>query len=166
VRGNPWASTFRYLDEHARLAQQSVRVIAHNTLAASDYGLLDENTFAARPNYWAALLWRKLMGATVLKPNASPPPGVHLYAHCLGDVPGGVSLLAINTDRSSSKTLRFSAASELYTMTASNLQDTRVKLNGKELKLGADDSIPQLTGAPTPSGQITLPPASVTFLAG
>jgi hypothetical protein len=25
-------------------------------LAASDYGLLDETSFAPRPNYWAALL--------------------------------------------------------------------------------------------------------------
>jgi len=25
----------------------------HNTLAASDYGLLDEKTLMPRPNYWA-----------------------------------------------------------------------------------------------------------------
>ena len=44
--GNPWASTFldsfRYLDQLGRLAKRGVQVIAHNTLAASDYGLLDE----------------------------------------------------------------------------------------------------------------------------
>ncbi len=71
--GNAWASTFldtfRYLDEHARLARSGVQVVAHNTLAASDYGLLDDETFAPRPNYWAALLWHRLMGTTVLKPN-------------------------------------------------------------------------------------------------
>jgi hypothetical protein len=63
--GNPWASTFldtfRYLVQHASLAQRGVKVIMHNTLASSDYGLLDQNTFAPRPNYWAALLWRRLM---------------------------------------------------------------------------------------------------------
>jgi hypothetical protein len=167
--GNSWASsfldTFRYLDEHARLAQKGVHVIAHNTLAASDYGLLDENTFAPRPNYWAALLWRKLMGTTVLKPNTSPARGLQLYAHCLREVPGGVALLAINTDRNNSQTLTVSAPSEQYMMTASKLEETRVALNGKELKLEADDSIPQLAGVPTPSGQINLAPASVTFLA-
>src|SRR5204862_5820900 len=71
--GNPWASTFldtfRYLVQHGRLAQLGVKVIMHNTLAASDYGLLDEKTFAPRPNYWAALLWRKFMGSTVLDPH-------------------------------------------------------------------------------------------------
>ncbi len=167
--GNPWAATFldtfRYLDQHARLAQQGVRVIAHNTLASSDYGLLDENTFAPRPNYWAVLLWRTLMGATVLKPGPSPAPSLHLYAHCLRDTPGGVALLAINIDRNASQSLDISGASERYTLTAPNLEDTRVELNGTELKLGSDDSIPQLMGMATHSGQITLPPASITFLA-
>ena len=70
--GNPWASTFldtfRYLIEHASLPRQGVKVIMHNTLAASDYGLLDQNTLEPRPNYWATLLWHKLMGTTVLDP--------------------------------------------------------------------------------------------------
>ena len=50
--GNPWVSTFldtfRYLVQHASLAQRGVKVIMHNTLASSDYGLLDENH--SRPN--------------------------------------------------------------------------------------------------------------------
>ncbi len=167
--GNPWASTFldtfRYLDSHARLAQQGVRVIAHNTLSSSDYGLLDENTFAPRPNYWAALLWRKLMRTTVLKPDVPLTPSLHLCAQCLRNVPGGVALLAINTDRNASQKLEVSANSERYTLTAPKLEDNRVDLNGKELKLGAGDSIPSLTAVPTHSGQITLVPASITFLA-
>ncbi|MGC2656924.1 MAG: hypothetical protein WA324_03030 [Bryobacteraceae bacterium] len=167
--GNPWASTFldtfRYLDQHGRLAQQGVRVIAHNTLAASDYGLLDEKTFAPRPNYWAALLWQRLMGTTVLKPDAVPSESVHLYAHCMHDVPGGVTVLAINTDKNSAASLAVPAASKRYTMSAPKLEDTQVDLNGRELKLGADDSIPDLSGISTSAGSMTLPPASITFLA-
>jgi len=64
--GNRWAATFldtfRYLDQLGRLARAGVQVVMHNTLAASDYGLLDENAFAPRPNYWGALLWRQLNG--------------------------------------------------------------------------------------------------------
>ena len=90
--GNPWAATFldtfRYLNQLGSMAQRGVQVVMHNTLDASDYGLLDENTLAPRPNYWAALLWRKLMGTTVLNPDISPAPGLHLYAHCLRDQPG------------------------------------------------------------------------------
>ena len=167
--GNPWASTFldtfRYLDQHARLAQKGVRVIAHNTLAASDYGLLDEKTLEPRPNYWAALLWHKLMGVTVLKPNVPANEGLHLYAHCLNDGNGGVALLAINTDRNVAKTLTVAADSQRYTLTAPSIEAARVDLNGKELKLGAGDSIPQLKGVAERSGDIKLPPASITFLA-
>ena len=69
--GNRWGrtfiDTFRYLDQLGRLAKQEVHVVAHNTLVASDYGLLDESTLTPRPNYWAALLWRRLMGTTVLR---------------------------------------------------------------------------------------------------
>ena len=105
------------------------------------------------------------MGTTALKPSSLPSNGLHLYAHCMSGVPDGVTLLATNTDRNHPQTLAISAPSERHTMTASKLEDTRVELNGKELKLGADDSIPQLAGVPTPSGKINLAPASVTFLA-
>ena len=64
--GDPWASTFldtfRYLDQLGRMSKRGVQVNIHNTLASSDYGLLDENTLAPRPNYWAALLWRQVHG--------------------------------------------------------------------------------------------------------
>ncbi len=170
--GNPWASTFldsfRYLDQHGRLAKRGVKVIVHNTLASSDYGLLDENTLAPRPNYWASLLWRKFMGTTVLDAGPSPAPTLHLYAHCLRGQPGGVALLAINTDRTVSQSLSLATAAERYTLSVpsvENLEDTHVQLNGTELTLGADDTIPQLSGMPIGPGPLTLAPASITFVA-
>jgi hypothetical protein len=167
--GNPWASTFldsfRYLDQLGRLAKTGVQVIAHNTLASSDYGLLDENTFTPRPNYWAALLWRKFMGTTVLNPGPSPAESLHLYAHCLRDVPGGVALLVINTDRAASRTLELSTEADRYSLTAQNLEEKRVQLNGSELRLSANDDLPLLAGLPAQSGRLTFAPASITFLA-
>jgi hypothetical protein len=106
--GNAWEATFldtfRYLDQLGRLARAGVQVVMHNTLSGSDYGLLDERTFRPRPNYWAALVWRRLMGTTVLDPGATATPRLHVYAHCQRDVPGGVSILVINTSRSASAT--------------------------------------------------------------
>jgi heparanase 1 len=102
----------------------------HNTLASSDYGLLDENTLAPRPNYWAALLWRKFMGTTVLDAGASRAPSLHLYAHCLRGQSGGVALLAINTDQGESQSFELTAAAERYTLSVpslKNLDDTRVQ---------------------------------------
>lgn len=167
--GNPWASTFldtfRYLDQHARLAKRGVQVIMHNTLASSDYGLLDEHTLMPRPNYWAALLWKTIMGATVLNLGPSPTPTLHLYAHCLRDHPGGIALLVINSDRAASQSLELATAAERYTLSAKDLLDTDVQMNGNELTLGADDTIPQLAGVRTQSGHLTFAPATVTFLA-
>jgi hypothetical protein len=167
--GNPWGSTFldsfRYLDQLGRLARSGVQVVAHNTLASSDYGLLDENTLTPRPNYWSALLWRRLMGPTVLNPGPSPAPALHLYAHCLRGHSGGVALLAINTGRTASQSLELPMESDRYTLTARNLEDTRVDLNGNELRPGANGELPLLAGVPTQPGPVTLAPASITFLA-
>ena len=167
--GDKWASTFidtfRYLNQLGLLAQKGVQVVAHNTLAASDYGLLDEKNFSPRPNYWAALLWRRLMGTTVLNPEISPDPRLKLYAHCLRNAPGGVAILAINTDRKEPLSLEIPMVADRYTLTAPNLLDTAVLLNGSELKLGPADTLPPLSGTPTRGGNLTLAPASLTFFA-
>jgi heparanase len=166
--GNPWASTFldtfRYVDQMGRLARRGVSVIFHNTLASSEYGLLDQNTFAPRPNYWAGLLWRRLMGTTVLDAGA-PRGGLHLYAQCLADHPGGVALLAINTSRAQPESIAIGKAADRYTLTAGKLEDTQVLLNGKALALQNNDDLPALDGVSVDKGQVNLPPASITFLA-
>ncbi len=58
--GNPWASTFldsfRYLNQHGSLAKLGVQVVMHNTLAASDYGLLDEDTLSPPPQLLGRLV--------------------------------------------------------------------------------------------------------------
>ena len=167
--GNPWASTFldsfRYLDQLGRMSKRGVQVHMHNTLASSDYGLLDDNTMMPRPNYWAALFWHKFMGTTVLDPGLSTASNLHLYSHCLRGQPGGVALLAINTDPSASQSLDLAMAAERYTLTAPSLEATSMQLNGSELKLGEDDAMPRLTGISTGSGRLTFPPAAITFLA-
>lgn len=167
--GNPWASTFldtfRYLIQHASLAQHGVNVIMHNTLASSDYGLLDENTFAPRPNYWAALLWRRLMGATVLNPQISPVPNLYVYAHCLRNHPRGVTLLVVNADVHQAHEVSLVPEAERYTLTANQIQDRTVLLNGKPLQLNRDGDIPEFVKELTRPGRISLASASITFFA-
>ncbi|HEY1494626.1 MAG TPA: hypothetical protein VGF49_08780 [Candidatus Solibacter sp.] len=167
--GNPWGATFldsfRYLNQLGSLARRIVQVVAHNTLSASDYGLVDERTLTPRPNYWSAVLWHKFMGATVLEAGPVSEAGIHLYAHCLAGVPGGVALLALNTDRGVYKSIEVAAAAQRYTLTATDLAGSVVRLNGSELRLGSDDAFPRFTAVPAPAGQVTLAPASITFLA-
>ncbi len=167
--GDRWASTFldsfRYLNQLGDLAKRGVQVHMHNTLAASDYGLLDEKTYEPRPNYWAALLWHKLMGTTVLDPDASPSPRLRIYAQCLAEQPGGVAMLVLNTSRDAAQTLRIPIKSERYTLTAQVLKSNQVQLNGVDLKLGDGDALPNLNGVKTSAGNLTFAPASITFLA-
>jgi glycosyl hydrolase family 79 len=167
--GDRWAATyldtFRYLDQLGRLAKAGVQVVIHNTLAASDYGLLDEDTFAPRPNYWGALLWRRLMGITVLDPGVPIRAGLHVYAHCLRERPGGVGILVINTDRSTAHTLTLASASERYTLDAAGFDDRTVRLNGRVLALDAHDELPDLAGVAAPAGTLWFAPATITFLA-
>jgi heparanase len=167
--GDRWASTFldsfRYLNQLGALAKRGVQVHMHNTLAASDYGLLDEKTFEPRPNYWAALLWHRLMGSTVLDAVSPAPSSLYLYAQCLPKQRGGVTVLAINTDRDHGQSIDVAKASKRYTLTATELTSRQALLNGHELKLSENDSLPSMDAVDAKAGKVVLPPASITFLA-
>jgi hypothetical protein len=167
--GNRWAATFldtfRYLDQLGRLARAGVKVVMHNTLAASDYGLLDEKTFGPRPNYWGALLWRQLMGSTVLDSGVPIQTGLHVYAHCQRGTPGGVSLLIINTDRNAPRSLMLPTPSLRYSLEAASLRDAEVRLNGRPLALDPEDKLPPIAGAPTTTNTVIFGQATITFLA-
>jgi hypothetical protein len=167
--GDSWASTyldtFRYLNQLGSLAQRGVQVVAHNTLAASDYALLDNATFLPRPDFWSALLWHRLMGTTVLAPKLPPSPGVHTYAHCLRDAPGGIALLIINANKDVTYSLTTPQPAERYTLAATDLLSPDVTLNGTPLQLGPGDSLPILSGKSVVRGPILFAPATITFLA-
>jgi hypothetical protein len=167
--GNPWAvtflDTFRYLDQLGQLARAGVQVVMHNTLAASDYGLLDETTLQPRPKYWGALLWRQLMGTTVLDAGVPIRSGLHVYAHCQRGRPGGVALLVINTDRDAPHALMLAMASVRYTLDAANLLDGRVRLNGHPLALSVGGELPTIAGTAVAADSVTFAPATIAFLA-
>jgi heparanase 1 len=167
--GNPWAAdfidSFRYLNQLGILAKRSVQVVMHNTLSASDYGLIDESTLIPRPNYWAAVLWRKLMGTRVLEAGAPATPNLYVYAHCLKDQPGGVAVLAINADRTTARELALPVAASVYALTADQLLGTEVRLNGKTLQLDAGGDLPAIDGVARAAGALSLAPASISFVA-
>jgi hypothetical protein len=165
--GNPWAAefldTFRYLDQLGRLAKRGVQVVFHNTLASSEYGLLDQSTFAPRPDYWAAVLWHQLMGTTVL--DAGPvASGLHLYAQCLKGRAGGVTILAINTSRTDMRSLEIGTSSDRYTLSANALDATEVQLNGAPLRL-QQDAVPVFRPEHMAAGRLDFLPTTISFIA-
>jgi heparanase 1 len=164
--GNPWAVTFldcfRYLEQLGRLAKGGVQVIFHNTLAASEYGLLDQKTHLPRPHYWAALLWAKFMDKEVYDPGKGTP-GVDLFAHSMKGHEGGITLLVINTNKTKT-TINISGQAQQYTLTSKELQGKIVQLNGVDLQLDANDELPAIIGISIKAGNISLPPLSITFI--
>ncbi len=164
--GNPWAASFadsfRFVDTLGRSARQGVRVFMHNTLAASDYALLDEKDFTPRPNYWAAVLWKRTMGTTVLAAPASPSPELRLYAHCLPGGKGGVGLAAINIGTSAQSVPTGSKAS-VWVMTGEPLDTRDVRVNGQKPALAPSAELTGLTGASV-QGDLILPGKAIAFL--
>ncbi len=165
--GDRWASTdldtFRSIDQLGRLAKRNVQVVAHNTLAASDYGLIEEKDLTPRPNYWAALLWHNTMGHVVLDGGSSASSSVHLYAQCMKGHPGGVTLLALNLSRTDSQKLHLPMPSMRYVMSSPDLMSHTVQLNGKDLALTGSGDVPTITGLMTGKGDFSLPAASIGF---
>jgi hypothetical protein len=163
--GNPMAATyidtFRYLEQLGRLAKKGVQVVMHNTLARSEYALLDHDTHNPRPNYWAALLWNKFMGTQVYDAGTSTD-GVDIFTHNLKGKANGRAVLIVNTNETVAS-IEIPAGGQLYLLTADELLTKKVKLNGKELLLTKDDTIPSIKGQTLKEGKVALPAHSIAF---
>jgi hypothetical protein len=166
--GDTWAAefidSFRYLDQLGSLAQKNVKVVMHNTLAASDYGLLDEQTLEPRPNYWAALLWKSTMGTRVLNPGVAAASNLRVFAQCMKDSQGGVSVLVLNTDPRAEQSLQSPVPGDRYTLSASDLLSKTVLLNGSPLKVAQDGTLPPIKGHAMQAGVLHFAPLTITFV--
>ena len=165
--GNTWASTFmdvfRTLNELGDFASVTDGVIFHNTLASSDYGFLKHGTFVPRPNYFAALLWTRLMGTTVYNSGIALTEGAHVYCHSRKDGKDGCVYLVINNSLTDATTVELPKSAVKYTLAGKDgLRSTVMTLNGRDLVLGEGDELPCLCGEEV-SGTIELAPATCTF---
>jgi heparanase 1 len=160
--GDTWASefldSFRLLDQFGSLAQRSVKTIMYNTLASSDYGMIDEETYEPRPNYWAALLWKRTMGTRSLDPGVAGTDKLRVYAQCMKDAKGGVSILVLNIDKSNAQSLKLPIGGRRYTLSKT------VLLNGKAVTLASDGAVPTFTGDEFKKGIIPFAPTTITVL--
>ena len=166
--GNTWAPTYldvpRTLNELGDFATVTDGIIFHNTLASSAYGFLEHGTFEPRPNYFAVLLWNRLMGKTVYATGEEIREGAHVYCHSRKDGKDGYVYLIINNSEESTL-VDLPSEAVRYTLTGNGkLRSRTMLLNGRELKLGEGDALPELTGAYESAGTIKLAPGSCTFL--
>lgn len=165
--GSPWGASFldsfRYVNQLGLLAQKGVQIIYHNTLAASDYALIDQDSKTPRPNYWAAVLWKRTMGRTVLASPSSPSPELRLYAHCLVGNRGGVGLLALNLG-TETQSLAIKGKAQSWLMTATPLDSKDVSINGTAPALSAKGELTGLQGKAV-NGALSMPAQSIAFVA-
>ena len=166
--GHTWASTYaevlRTLNEIGSFATITNGVIFHNTLASSDYGWLKHGTFVPRPSYFAVLLWKKLMGNTVYASGEAIRPGAHVFCHDRADGKEGKAYLVINNSWTESTTVELPKAAEVYALTGTTgMRSRTMSLNGRELVLGENDELPELTGV-TMEGTLEVAPGSCVFI--
>ena len=167
--GHTWASTYlevpRTLNEIGDFVTVTNGVIFHNTLASSDYGWLKHGTFVPRPSYFAVLLWKRLMGNTVYASGEPIREGAHVFAHSRKDGKPGYVYLVINTSWEETTTVELPKTAEVYALTGNGKMRSRTMLlNGKELVLGENDELPELTGKTVEAGKLEVTPGGCTFI--
>ena len=167
--GNTWASTYadvpRTLNELGDFSTVTDGVIFHNTLASSDYGYLKHGTFVPRPNYFAVLLWNRLMGKTVYATGESIREGAHVYAHSRKDGKEGLAYLVINNSWTETTTVELPKEATVYALTGKTGMRSRIMLlNGRELVLGENDELPCLCGEQVQAGNLQIAPGGCTFI--
>ena len=165
--GDTWASTYldvlRTLNELGEFTTVTDGVIFHNTLASSDYGFLKHGTFEPRPNYFAVLLWQRLMGHTVYDSKIAIQEGAHVFCHSRKDGKDGCVYLVINNSLENATTVTLPVEAEAYVLAGKDGMRSRVMtLNGRDLVLGENDELPDLSGKAV-SGTVEVAPGSCVF---
>lgn len=115
------------------------------------YGLLNWTNLHPNPDYFTALVWKKVMGTRVLQTAVQGDPRIRFYAHCQHNSTGGVTMLVINLHNSSFVEVDFMglakpnlAPREEYRLSAPHTYSQIMQLNGRPLML-VDGSPPPLT---------------------
>jgi heparanase 1 len=164
-----FAASFWWLDQLGRLAQHGQQVVVRQTLSGSDYGLLDDVTLDPRPDYWASVLFKRLMGSRVLNLTGSETPNtLRMYAHCGEDQ--GVTVLLIHLDRVHPLTVGVAGweadTVAVWQLTADGPESTEVRLGHTVLTASPEGELPPLPSEPSWGGEVVLPPLSLTFVQG
>ncbi|HXG27229.1 MAG TPA: hypothetical protein VNJ47_00060 [Nevskiales bacterium] len=161
-------ATFYYLNHLGQLAQRGVQVYVRQALEGGTYGLLQQNSLEPNPDYWASLLWRRLMGRQQLTLDVpQAPQTLRVYAACTPGRPGAVTLLALNLSRDTPVNLELqgpgAGAAQVYTVTAPSLDARQIALNGRTLT-APEGVVPRLDPVIASSGVVTLPAAAYAFV--
>eukprot|EP00985_Skeletonema_marinoi_P014495 scaffold7350_cov176-Skeletonema_marinoi.AAC.1 len=162
-------------------------VYCRQALVGGYYELISHETMKARPDYWIAHLWKRLVGTKsigpILSPSREDSPDKYTFGCCEG--PGYDTLLIhafcakgersnpifviTNIDKEeSSFNLNITVGTHVtkYILTGKNgRRDSRsVVLNGNQLLTIENGQLPEIVGEDTDDMRVTLPPVSIAFV--
>ena len=164
-------SSFWFTDALLGLPLLGVTRFSRQTLAGGRYSLLANDDFVPRPDYFAALAYRRLAGERVLNVSVAPSAAhgdaagavdigasLRVYARCaaaaLALPPGSLTLTYINVDEAASFSISVpglapGASREDFVFAPLGGDDlaTALTLNGAELAVNGD-APPPLNGSP------------------
>lgn len=162
--------TLWYIVRLGALAANGHSVYNRQTLIGGYYSMFDHHTLRPHPDWWAAVLHKRLMGTQVLSASSSDS-GVFAFVHCSkGDAPSGAVTMALVNIGDSERSISFSgvgssSSQDEYCLTSDKLNSNSVQLNGgAKLEMADDGSIPELLPRRSSSGAFVLPGHSACFV--
>ena len=168
--GDTWASTYldvlRTLNELGGFSALTRGVIFHNTLTASDYAYLARFVHDPRPNYFAVKLWRDLMGDDVYASGEPIREGAHVYVQSYKQDASKKCYLIINNSETETTTVDVPNDGLIWVLNGKDgfKRATVMTLNGRDLVLGENWELPDLSGDAVAAGKVELAPMTCTFL--
>ena len=87
-----------------------------------------------------------------------------MYAHSRRDGKDGVAYLVINNSRTENTILSLPKSAEVYVLSADTTRATTMKLNGRELVLGVNNELPDMSPEVVEPGELTLAPETIAFV--
>ncbi|XP_070614184.1 heparanase [Erythrolamprus reginae] len=175
---NAYIAGFMWLDKLGLSAQLGIDLVMRQVLyGAGNYQLVDAN-FEPLPDYWLSLLYKRLVGSTVLRVAVTglDPKKLRVYLHCTNTHhpkyrEGDITLFALNLYNSTKRLYIPTQFSKkqideylLLPYGEDNLLSRSVQLNGHLLKMPSDETLPVLQEKPLVPGQsLELPGFSYGF---
>ncbi|KAJ4427949.1 hypothetical protein ANN_23961, partial [Periplaneta americana] len=150
-----YVAGFLWLDKLGMAARLGLDVVMRQSLYGSNYGLVDKD-LEPLPDWWISVLYKKLVGPVVLGMDTDnilhtkcegEQGHVRLYCHCARQH-GAVTLFGMNLLNQEAHVtltgLPFAKSVLAYVLTADIILKSRhILLNGKELQLNPDGSLPE-----------------------